>query len=158
MASYLRMQAAAAAAADPEPSGRAGQTARQNGRKYQGQEEGKLERQHDGQLKRQGGSPDTYNCCRDRTTARSVDVQSLQVSGYSCTMRESGLMGGESGLVREEQSQAASMYCSVMCLIGSSSHMHKRRHLRMYKGGTKRIITAEEILRLIRFCLIALRR
>ena len=118
MTSYLRMQAAAAAAGS-KPAGIEGQTARGKDRQDRGHDQGQLERQHDGQLDRQidrkGGSPDT---CRPGTTAAcSVDVESLQVSGYSLTLRESGLEGIGSGLLHGEQSQNEGVCCSA-CLIG----------------------------------------
>lgn len=114
MASYLRMQAAAAAPAGPESPGREGQTAGQKDRQYTGHNQAQLEKQHDGQAKRlvdrQDGAPDTGTCCCDKATACSVDVQSVQVSGYSYTLRASGCVGAGSGLLHKERSQAASKY------------------------------------------------
>lgn len=115
MTSYLRMQAAAAAV-EPKASGLKGQTARGKDRQYRGHEQGQLERQRDGQLNRQDDrkGPENGTCCPGPTAACSVDVQSLQVSGYSLTLRDNGLQGVGSGLLHGEQSQTAGV-CSIGC-------------------------------------------
>ena len=114
MASYLRMQAAAAPAG-PESRGREGQTAGQKDRQYTGHDQGQLERQHGGQAKRlvdrQDGGPDTGTCCCNKATTCSVDMQSVQVSGYSHTLKASGLVAVDSELLHGGQSQPASRYC-----------------------------------------------
>lgn len=140
MASYLRMQAAAAA--EPVCPGRQaeGKVARQIERQHEGQgdrhkgqgdrheghadrHEGQgeqLERESNGKLKRQadkqGGSPDMGTFCADGKTARSA-VGGLQVSGCSCRIGKDGLSGPGSVLIHEDQSQAASMEHSTKCLI-----------------------------------------
>lgn len=111
MASYLRMQAAAAAPAGSGSPGRQGQTAGQEDRQYAGRDQGQLERQPNGQVK--SGIPDTGMCFCNKATACSVDVHSVQVSGYSHTLRESGLMAGDSEVLRGGGSQAASRYHSA---------------------------------------------
>ena len=117
MASYLRMQAAAAAAPDGSGSpGRQGQTAGQTDRQYAGRDQGQLERQPDGQVK--SGGPDTSTCFRDKAMACSVDVQSVQVSGYSYTLRRSGVKAADSELLRGGGSQAAGRYHSAKVYLG----------------------------------------
>lgn len=114
MTSYLRMQAAAAAA-EPKATGVEGQTARGKDRQYRGHDQGQLEGQHDGQqVDRKGGRADTGICCPGTTAACSVDVESLQVSGYSLTLRESGREGIGSGLLHGDQTGV----CCSACVIG----------------------------------------
>lgn len=145
MASYLRMQAAAAA--EPVYPGREGQVARQVERQHeghgdrhagqsdrhkgqgdrhegQGEQHGEQhERESNGQLTReavkQGGSPDMGTCCADGTTACSAvgGGGSLQASGCSCRSGKDGLSGVGSVLIHEDRSQAASMEHSTECLI-----------------------------------------
>lgn len=116
MTSYLRMQAAAAAA-EPKATGIEGQTDRGKDRQCGGHDLGQLKRQHDGQLIRQTDGPDTETCCPGATAACSVDIQSLQVSAYSLTLRESGLQGVGSGLLHGEQRRTAGVRYSTS-LIG----------------------------------------
>ena len=112
MASYLRMQAAAAAPAGPESPGKEGQLAEQKHGQHTGHEQGQPGRQSNGQVKRQADwqdeGPDTSACYCNKAVACNVDVQNVQVSRYSYTLRESGLMAADSELLRGGQSQAAS--------------------------------------------------
>lgn len=87
MTSYLRMQAAAG---EPELAGGDGQPERQgerqDERQPQGQKNGQLMLQGDGQADRHDGRADRMMGGAHRAVpCPDVDVQSLQVSSYSCT-------------------------------------------------------------------------
>ena len=133
MASYLRMQAAAAA--EPACPSREGQAVRQierqpeghidrhkgEGDRHEGQDDRQSkgqgeqpERRPNGQLKgqvdRQGGSPAMGTYCDDRSTARSaVGGVGGQVPGCSCRVGQDGVSGADSVLLHADQTQAASM-------------------------------------------------
>ena len=119
MTSYLRMQAAAAAPAPAVPvsPGREGQNAGKKDGQYIGHEQGQLKRQRKGQVKRQvdgqAEGPDTSTYYREKATACSVEVQSVQVSGYSYMPSQSVPMAVDSEMLRGAQSQAASKYHSA---------------------------------------------